>query len=71
MSKTSAVDYLIRAIGENSKGSNAQLSAVEALGEAGGDQAIDQLISFARDVSRGSSAHIAVIKAIGRAARNA
>ncbi|MDI3355676.1 hypothetical protein MO767_15115 [Pseudomonas sp. UYIF39] len=71
MSKTDAVDYLIRAIGDNSKGSNAQLAAVEALGEAGGDQAIDHLITFASDVARGSNAHMAVIKALGRAARNA
>lgn len=45
--------------------------AIEALGEAGGNQAIDFLIRYAAEVTRSGSSHLAVIKALGRASRNA
>ena len=71
MSKTDAVDYLIRETKEHSKGSAAQLAALEGLGEAGGVQAIDYLIAFADEAIRGTDAHLAALKALGRASRNA
>ncbi|VVP47534.1 hypothetical protein PS850_05230 [Pseudomonas fluorescens] len=52
MSKTDAVDYLIRETKEHSKGGAAQLAALEGLGEAGGVQAIDYLMAFTDDAIR-------------------
>ncbi|MNC67159.1 hypothetical protein D3C75_1176300 [compost metagenome] len=70
MSKADAVDYLIRVVKESSKGTAAQLAALEGLGEAGGNDAIDCLIACANDSSGGSAALLAALKALGRAARN-
>ncbi|WP_130902744.1 hypothetical protein [Pseudomonas sp. Sample_23] len=69
MSSTDAVDYLIRVVKENSRGCAAQLAALEALGEAGGDAAIDCLIAYANDASGGSAGHLSSLRAMGRAAR--
>ena len=70
MSKTDAVDYLIQAVKDSAKGSATQTVAIEALGEAGGNQAIDYLMEFATDASRGSNALLAALRALGRASRN-
>ncbi|MCK8687398.1 hypothetical protein [Pseudomonas umsongensis] len=70
MSKADAVDRLIRAVKECSKGSGAHLAALEGLGEAGGNAAIDQLIVSVNEASVGSGSHLAALKALGRAARN-
>lgn len=71
MSKTDAVDHLINIIEGTSKGCTLQMVAMEALGEAGGNQAIDYLIKYAGAATRSSSAHYAALKALGRASRNA
>lgn len=70
MSNTDAVDYLVRVVKESSRGSAAQLAALEGLGEAGGNVAIDCLTAYANDASGGSSGHLAALRALGRAARN-
>ena len=70
MSKTDAVGYLIQAIKDSAKGSGAQMAAVEALGEAGGNQAIDYLMGFATEANRGSNALLTALRALGRASRN-
>ena len=65
------MDHLINVIEDSSKGGSLQMVAIEALGEAGGNQAIDFLIRYAAEVTRSGSSHLAVIKALGRASRNA
>ncbi len=69
MSKTAAVDYLIQVLKESSKGSGAHMTALEGLGEAGGNAAIDFLIAYAKEASAGSNAELAALKALGRAGR--
>ncbi|MEE3509654.1 hypothetical protein QN399_26035 [Pseudomonas sp. 10C3] len=70
MSKTEAVDYLIREAKEHTMPSAAQLACVEALGEAGGNEAIGYLMAYADDARRETPAHSVALKALGRAARN-
>ena len=69
MSKTDAVDYLIREAKEHKTAGASQLACVEALGEAGGNAAIDFLMAYADDAMRGTEAHSVALKALGRAAR--
>ena len=69
MSKTDAVDYLIREAKEHTTASASQLACVEALGEAGGNEAIDFLMAYADGAMRGTAAHSTALKALGRAAR--
>jgi len=70
MSKTEAVGYLIREAKEHKTASATQLACVEALGEAGGNEAIAFLMAYADDVMRGTAEHNLALKALGRAARN-
>jgi hypothetical protein len=70
MSKTDAVAYLIREAKEHSTASASQLACLEALGEAGGDEAIAYLMEYADAVMRATEAHNTALKALGRAARN-
>lgn len=70
MSRTAAIEHLIKVIEDSSDGSNFQLVAIEALGEAGGNQAINYLIKFAGEVKGSGNSHFAALKALGRASRN-
>ena len=70
MSKTEAVDHLIKFLEDDSLGGTLQQVAIEALGEAGGNHAIDFLIKYSDQLKNGTSTHLAVLKALGRASRN-